>query len=82
MNTILEPVLNLPLFLGMPGITELWPILAIVVFLFGAKKLPELSRSMGASITQFRKGLKDADTELNESTELDSDAKGEKPSKE
>ncbi len=32
-------------------------ILAIVVLLFGAKKLPELSKSVGQSARELRKGL-------------------------
>ncbi len=32
-------------------------ILAIVVLLFGAKKLPELSKSLGESARELRKGL-------------------------
>lgn len=50
-------MLTLPLaLLGMP---ELWPILALVLLLFGGRKLPQLARSMGSSITQFKKGLKE-----------------------
>ncbi len=48
-----------------PGGGELWLILAILLILFGAKKLPDLARSMGSSITQFKKGLKE-DPELLE----------------
>ena len=37
-----------------------WIIIAgVVMLLFGAKKLPELARSMGSSVTQFKKGLKE-----------------------
>lgn len=32
-------------------------ILAVVVLLFGAKKLPELSKSIGTSARELRKGL-------------------------
>jgi sec-independent protein translocase protein TatA len=42
--------------------TDLLIILAIVLLLFGAKKLPELSRSLGSSARELRKGLSgDAD---------------------
>lgn len=38
-----------------------WPeiilILVVVMLLFGATKLPELARSIGASAKEFRKGL-------------------------
>lgn len=44
-------------FLAIPGIGELWPILLVVLVLFGGRKLPELARAMGTSITQFKKGL-------------------------
>lgn len=47
----------------LPGGMELWLILLVVLLLFGAKKLPQLARSMGSSISQFKKGLKD-DPEL------------------
>ncbi len=60
------------LYPAIPSIGELWPILIVVVLLFGAKKIPELARSMGSGITQFKKGLKDG----NEPEELGS---GETP---
>ncbi len=41
---------------GQPGPTELLIILAIVLLLFGAKKLPGLSRSLGKSLSEFKKG--------------------------
>jgi sec-independent protein translocase protein TatA len=36
-------------------------ILAVIVLLFGAKLLPKLSRSIGSSATELRKGLKGDD---------------------
>ena len=39
------------------GTPELIIILVIVLLLFGAKKLPELSRSLGSSIKEIRKGV-------------------------
>jgi sec-independent protein translocase protein TatA len=41
------------------GTTELLIILAIVLLLFGSKKLPELARSLGLSAGELRKGLRD-----------------------
>jgi TatA/E family protein of Tat protein translocase len=35
-------------------------ILLVVLLLFGAKKLPELSRSLGKSINEFKKGREEA----------------------
>jgi len=53
----------MPTLALMPGGAEIWIILAVIVLLFGGRKLPELARSMGSSITQFKKGLKDSDAE-------------------
>ncbi len=36
---------------------DLLIILAVVLLLFGAKKLPELSKSIGTSARELRKGL-------------------------
>lgn len=38
---------------------ELLIVLLIVLLLFGAKKLPELARSMGESVKEVRKGFSD-----------------------
>lgn len=42
---------------------ELIIILAIVLLLFGGKKLPELSKSLGSSMRELRKGLSDSGDE-------------------
>ncbi len=41
----------------MVGPQDLWIALALGVFFFGAKKLPELSRSVGQAMSEFKKGL-------------------------
>jgi len=46
----------------LPGHQELWLILLVVLLLFGGRKLPQLARSMGNSITQFKRGLKEEDS--------------------
>jgi len=39
------------------GIQELLVVLVIVLILFGGKKLPELSRSIGEAIRELRRGI-------------------------
>jgi len=43
------------------GASELMIILVIILLLFGASKLPELGRSLGSGLSNFKKGLKDGD---------------------
>ena len=44
------------MFSGLRG-NEWIIILLIVLLLFGARKLPDLARSLGASAKEFRKGI-------------------------
>jgi len=50
----------------MIGPQELIPIFAIIVLLFGASKLPELARSMGSSVGEFKKAQKESELSLKE----------------
>ena len=47
----------------MLGPQDLWIALALGVFFFGAKKLPELSRSLGQAMSEFKKGVSTGATE-------------------
>ena len=51
----------------MEGILAPWHwiiIIAVVLLIFGPKKLPELGNSLGKGITGFRRGLKDVQDEV------------------
>lgn len=50
---------------------ELLIILAVVLLLFGARKLPELARSLGASAKEFRKGISEGSEESQSDAERD-----------
>jgi sec-independent protein translocase protein TatA len=39
------------------GYQELLIILVIVLILFGANRLPELAKSLGSSVKEFKKGV-------------------------
>lgn len=45
------------IILGVVGPTEIILIIAIVLLLFGGKKLPELMRGIGQGAREFKKGL-------------------------
>jgi sec-independent protein translocase protein TatA len=59
-----------PLLIGGLGTPELLIILAVLILLFGAAKLPELARGSGRALRIFKaetKGLMDDDDELSDS---------------
>ena len=43
------------------GYQELLIILVIVLILFGANRLPELAKSLGSSVKEFKKGVNEAE---------------------
>lgn len=54
------------------GPMELVIILAIVLLLFGSKKLPSLARSLGKSSKEFKKGLSEGAAADEEDSEVQS----------
>ena len=57
---------TLALGLGNLAGPDLLIILSIVLVLFGAKKLPDLARSIGQSMNEFRKAREDLDRDLHD----------------
>lgn len=53
------------------GIPELLVILLICLLIFGAGKLPEIGRSLGKTISEFKKGMKEVESD----TKKDEDKK-------
>lgn len=49
--------------MGKLGPTEIILILAIVLLLFGGKKIPELMRGLGKGVKSFKDGVKGEDEE-------------------
>lgn len=47
----------------MPGGSEWIVILLIILLLFGAKRLPEIAKSLGKGIKEFKKAIKGEDDE-------------------
>jgi len=58
--------------LGRLGPTELIIILVIVLLLFGAGRIPEIARSLGRSVKEFKKAGKEVADDVKSVTEDDS----------
>jgi sec-independent protein translocase protein TatA len=50
--------MNLFVMLGQIGATEILLVLAVVVLLFGGKKIPELMKGLGQGMHEFKKASK------------------------
>ena len=48
--------------MGRLGLPELMIILAIVIIIFGANRLPQLGRGIGSAIRNFKQGIKEDET--------------------
>lgn len=49
--------------LGLPMGVE-WIVIAFVAVLIFGRRLPEIARGLGKSITEFKKGIKDTESDL------------------
>jgi len=47
--------------MGQLGIREIGVIVLVVLLLFGARRIPELMRSLGSGMREFKKGVSGAD---------------------
>jgi sec-independent protein translocase protein TatA len=48
-------------FLGIVGPWQIVLIVAVVVLMFGGKKIPELMRGLGGGVKEFKNAMKDED---------------------
>lgn len=62
-------------FFGSPGGPEILLILLAVLLLFGAKRLPEIARSLGRSMEEFRRAARDVTDEI-----MHADLEAQRPS--
>ena len=69
-------------FLQGIGAPELIIILVILLLLFGAKKLPEMARSIGKSTREFKKGMVEGADEADEEKPAEPEKAEQKPAAE
>ena len=48
-----------------------WLVILLVALLLFGRRLPEVARSVGKSIVEFKKGVRDVQSEVNSATRLD-----------
>lgn len=58
------------LALGFPGSWE-WIIILLVALVIFGRRLPDVARSIGKSIVEFKKGIRDVSDDIDESVRLD-----------
>jgi len=59
----MDSIAFLALF-NMPGGTE-WIVIAVIALLLFGRRLPDVARSFGRSIVEFKKGIRDVRDDIN-----------------
>ena len=59
---------------------EIIIILMVILLFFGAKRMPELARSIGKSMREFKQAKASIEADLHTAVEIDHPAKNPKPS--
>lgn len=57
-----------------PGIGEIIFILFVILLIFGPKRLPEMGKSMGRAIKEFKKAGKEIQNDVEEALEDEDDS--------
>jgi len=59
--------------MGMPSGMELLVLVAVIVLLFGGKKIPELAKGLGQGIKNFKNAVKEDEPEAMATAKKDTD---------
>lgn len=62
---------SLAVFLGMIGPWQIILIIAVILLMFGGKKIPELMKGLGSGIKEFKDATKEEDTKDSKSDSND-----------
>jgi sec-independent protein translocase protein TatA len=65
------------MFTGLESPSHLILVLAIVLLLFGAKRIPELAKGLGTGIKEFREGISTGESTEAEASESEQARSGE-----
>jgi sec-independent protein translocase protein TatA len=57
--------MNAFILAGEIGMSELLVILVIILLLFGGRKIPEMMKGLGQGVSEFKKGMREADQPTN-----------------
>lgn len=60
---------NWSIFLGMVGPWQIVLIVALVLLLFGGRKIPELMKGLGGGVKEFKKALKEDEDDTSKDKE-------------
>ena len=61
--------MDILLFIGGLGMSEILLIALVVLLFFGGKKIPELMRGLGKGVRSFKEGMNDIGKDIEESPE-------------
>ena len=61
--------------LGGIGAQELLLIFLVLLLLFGAKKIPEIAKGLGKSVSEFKKGMRELENEVKKEEPTPEDKK-------
>ena len=56
---------------GLPGTVE-WVVIAVIALLIFGRRLPDVARSVGKSIVEFKKGIRDVKDDINTQSKIES----------
>jgi len=59
-------MINNTILLGMFGGNEVIVVLAVILLLFGGRKIPELMRGLGKGVKEFKNATNDIKEEIND----------------
>jgi len=67
-------------FLGAPGPFEMLLVFAVALMLFGAKRLPEIARTIGSIVTEMRRASRDFQDQVMKEVDVEVDPPTTPPS--